>query len=169
MQVGLTHTFQVLSREIAVGYKVLTESEDDKYLFVPIDIPSVKDYDAKTIIDKVIKKGASKDKCCFKTLSLAVWSYIHDCAKVLDVSGASVKKIFDLLASTDKPLQVKILITKEAGTPPSYTVALRNADNGKPELFPEKKPPKAMHLTNLFFGLSVFDPPRKLEEFITLI
>lgn len=169
MQVGLTHTFQVLSPEIAAGYKVLTESEGDKYMFVPIDIPSMDKYDAKAIIEKHIKKGVSRDKALFQTMSLVVWSYIHDSQKILDVSGASIRKIFDLLDSVDKPLQVKILITKEAGTPPSYTVALRNADNGKPELFPSKKMTRPMSTTNLFFGVSVFDPPRKLEDFVALI
>ncbi|MGL5038669.1 MAG: hypothetical protein ACRC6D_00865 [Aeromonas sp.] len=169
MPVGLTHTFQVLSTEIALGYKVLTESENDKYMFVPIDIPGAGKYEAKAIIEKNIKKGVSRDKALFQTMSLVVWSYIHDSQKILDLSGASIRKLFDLLGSVDKPLQVKVLITKEAGTPPSYTVTLRNADNGKPEIFPVKKLTRPMHPTNLFFGASVFDAPCKLEDFVALV
>lgn len=170
MAINVPHTFQLLTKEIALGYKVLTDSEDEKYIFIPISIPSVKNYNPMEIVKKHASKSVSLDKACFKTLSLSVWSYMHDSSKVLDVSGANIKKILDLLCSVENPLRVKFIITKsETAGKSSYNVSIKVQDNGKPEEVDARLVTKPMHTNNLFFGVSVFDEPKKLETFVKLV
>ncbi len=170
MDIAIPHTFQIISKELALGYKVLTGGVEDSYMFVPMGIEGIKDYNAKAVALQFMKEGVTQDKGMFKSLALAVWSYMHDAPKVLELGGANIRKLLELLPSgADECLKVKFVLVKNAGTPPSYTLALKVRDDSKPELFPVKTIAKPMHLTNLYFGESPFDPPRKLEEFVFVV
>jgi hypothetical protein len=165
LDISTPYYFQVVSLELAIGFVVKVDGDENAKVYIPMQIESVKDYDARAIALKLLKKGGSPKEDIYSELCLSVWSEAHDCVRVLVLNGANIKRVLDILPRGEEGLKAKFGIIKSPGTPATYTV-MRDP---KKDVAPVRKIAKPMHLTNLFFKQSPFDPARKLEEFISLV